>query len=345
MSTPHADVDDADRLARVKLSSAIEPGDLRVTGLVDEPGAVKVLDYLEAAGEVENHWGFGIGQELARADPARLLEQAAVAGIRFIIPGDPEWPYRLADLRDAGALQERGGEPVGLWVRGAGDLTQFGANAVAVVGSRAATDYGMQQATELSRELAATGHTVVSGLAYGVDQAAHRGALIADGPTIAVLPGGVDRPYPAAHAQLLEAIAERGLVVSEAPPGAGPTRTRFLARNRIVAGLSEGTVVVEGALRSGALNTAHWTTNLHRPLMGVPGPVSSAASTGVNQLIRLGQASMVTTAQDVITDVTTCAARGDGGAKQLDESFVPGPVRSTQRAIPTPAAGASAPRR
>ena len=198
MSTPHADIDDADRLARVKLSSAIEPGDLRVTGLVDELGAVKVLDYLEAAGEVENHWGFGIGQELARADPARLLEQAAVVGIRFIIPGDPEWPYRLADLRDAGALHERGGEPVGLWVRGAGDLTQLGANAVAVVGSRAATDYGMQQATELSRELAATGHTVVSGLAYGVDQAAHRGALIADGPTIAVLPGGVDRPYPAA---------------------------------------------------------------------------------------------------------------------------------------------------
>src|SRR3546814_10601544 len=90
MSTPHADIDDADRLARVKLSSAIEPGDLRVTGLVDELGAVKVLDYLEAAGEVENNWGFGIGQELARADPARLLDQAAVVGIRLIIPGDPE---------------------------------------------------------------------------------------------------------------------------------------------------------------------------------------------------------------------------------------------------------------
>jgi DNA processing protein len=98
-------------------------------------------------------------------------------------------------------------------------------------------------------------------------------------------------------------------------------------------------------VRSGALNTAHWATNLHRPVMGVPGPVSSAASTGVNQLIRLGQASMVINAQDVITDVTTRAARAAGGAKQLDESFVPGPVRSTQRAIPTPAAGASAPRR
>lgn len=340
-----ADVDDADRLARVTLSRTIEPGDLRVTDLVAELGAGKVLGYLEAAGEVENHWGFALAQELGRVDPAQVLEQAAARGIRFIVPGDAEWPTQLDALRDTGALYDRGGEPVGLWVRGAHDLRQFAGNAVAVVGSRAATSYGTEQATELSRDLAAMGHTVVSGLAYGVDQAAHRGALLAGGPTIAVLPGGVDRPYPAAHAQLLEAIAERGLVVSEAPPGAGPTRTRFLARNRIVAGLAEGTVVVEGAVRSGAINTAHWTTNLHRPLMGVPGPVSSAASTGVNQLIRLGQASMVTNAQDVITDVMTHTARTAGGAEQLDESFVPDPVRSPRRAAPDPAAGVSAPRR
>ena len=348
MSTPHADVDDADRLARVKLSSAIEPGDLRVTGLVGELGAVKVLDYLEAAGEVENHWGFTIGRELAHVDPGKVLEQAVDRGIRFVIPGDAEWPDRLAGLRGAGALHDRGGEPVGLWIRGAGDLTRLAANAVAVVGSRAATSYGTHQATELSRDLATMGHTVVSGLAYGVDQAAHRGALLAGGPTIAVLPGGVDRPYPAAHAQLLEAIAERGLVVSEAPPGAGPTRTRFLARNRVVAGLSEGTVVVEAALRSGALNTAHWTTNLHRPVMGVPGPVSSAASTGVNQLVRLGQASMVTSAQDVITDLTThanaAATAADGASGEPDESFIPGPVSSMRSGVPGPMAPGRRPR-
>ena len=104
-------------------------------------------------------------------------------------------------------------------------------------------------------------------------------------------------------------------------------------------------MVVEGAVRSGAINTAHWTTNLHRPLMGVPGPVSSAASIGVNQLIRLGQASMVTNAQDVITDVMTHTARTAGGAEQVDESFVPDPVRSPRRAAPDPAAGVSAPRR
>lgn len=333
------DVDDADRLARVTLSRSIEPGDLRVTGLVAELGAGKVLGYLEAAGEVENHWGFALAQELGRVDPAQVLEQAAARGIRFIVPGDAEWPTQLGALRAAGALHDRGGEPVGLWVLGSHDLRHLAGNAVAVVGSRAATSYGTEQATELGRDLATMGHTVISGAAFGVDQAAHRGALLAGGPTIAVMPGGVDRPYPAAHAQLLEAIAERGLVVSEAPPGAGPTRTRFLARNRITAGLAEGTVVVEGAVRSGAMNTAHWTTNLHRPLMGVPGPVSSAASTGVNQLIRLGQASAVTTAQDVVTDLMTHQARAaSSGADQVDESFLPGSVRSPGTAFSGPPA-------
>jgi len=304
-----------------------------------------VLDYLEAAGDVERHWAFDLGQELGHVNPDQVLEQAAARGIRFIVPGDAEWPTQLSALQHAGALHERGGEPVGLWVRGSHDLRQLTGNAVAVVGSRAATSYGTEQATELSRDLAAMGHTVISGLAYGVDQAAHRGALLAGGPTIAVMPCGADRPYPAAHAQLLEAIAERGLVVSEAPPGAGPTRTRFLARNRIVTALAEGTLVVEGAARSGAINTAHWATNLHRPVMGVPGPVTSAASVGVNQLIRLGSATAVATAQDVITDVMTHAARAAGGGEQLDESFVPGPVRARQQAVTTAAAPAVTPRR
>lgn len=345
MTTHVVDAAAVDRLARVKLSCVIEPGDLRVTGLVSELGAAKVVDYLEAAGDVERHWAFALGADLGHVDADQMLEQAAARGIRFLVPGDAEWPAQLGDLRHAGALHERGGEPVGLWVRGAHDLRELAGNAVAVVGSRAATSYGTEQATELSRDLAAMGHTVVSGLAYGVDQAAHRGALVAGGPTIAVMPCGVDRPYPAAHAQLLEAIAERGLVVAEAPPGAGPTRTRFLARNRIVAGMAEGTVVVEGALRSGALNMARWSTNLHRPLMGVPGPVTSASSAGVHQLIRLGQASMVTTAQDVITDLTTHAYSASAAHDLLDESFVPGEVRSPLSQVPGTIAPAAAPRR
>jgi len=332
MSVTTSDVDEADRLARVKLSCTIEPGDLRVTGLVSELGASKAISYLEAAAEVEPHWAFSIGHELAHVDASRVLEQAESGGIRFLTPADAEWPNRLGALRDAGALHDRGGEPVGLWVRGEGDLRQVAANAVAVVGSRAATSYGMEQASDLSRELTSMGQTIASGLAFGVDQAAHRGALAAGGPTIAVMPCGVDRPYPTAHAQLLEAIAQRGLVVSETVPGTAPTRTRFLARSRIVAGLSEGTVVVEGAVRSGALNTAHWTTNLHRPLMGMPGPVTSAASTGVNQLIRSGQASMVTNAQEVLTDLT--AAATVASAPAIDESNVPATRRKAPDRVP-----------
>jgi DNA processing protein len=316
---------EADRLARVKLSCTIEPGDLRVAGLVSELGAGRVVGYLEAAADVDAHWAFPIGQQLAHIDPARVLEQAADRGIRFLVPGESEWPDQLGALRDAGALHERGGEPIGLWVRGEGDLRQAAAAAVAVVGSRAATSYGLELASGLGRDLASMGQTIISGAAYGIDQAAHRGALVGGGPTIAVLPCGADRAYPAAHAQLLDTIAQRGLVVSEGPPGTAPTRLRFLARNRIVAGLAEGTVLVEGAVRSGALNTAHWTTNLHRPVMGVPGPVSSAASVGVHQLIRLGEATMVTNAREVLTDLTTPVA--EARPEQVDESYLPPPVR------------------
>lgn len=297
-----------ERLARVKLSCAIEPGDPRVNGLADELGAVKVLGYLEAAGEIVPHWGYSIGQQLAHVDPERVLAKAAARSIRFLTPADAEWPHQLDELRTARALNERGGIPLGLWVRGEGDLRELTAAAVAVAGSRAATSYGVEQAQMLSGDPAARGRTVVGGLAFGVDQAAHRGALGAGGPTIAVMPCGVDRPYPAAHAQLLEAIARRGLVVSEAPPGAAPTRLRFLARNRLVAGLSEGTVVVEGAVRSGALNSAQWTTNLHRPVLGVPGPVTSAASMGVNQLIRHGRATAVISAEEIVSDIAAHAA-------------------------------------
>ena len=320
---------EADRLACVKLSCATEPGDLRVTGLVSEAGAGKVLGYLEAAAEVESHWAFSIGHDLAHVDPSRVLEQAARHGIRFVIPGDAEWPDQLGALRDAGALHDRGGEPVGLWVRGEGDLRQAAATSVAVVGSRAATSYGQDQAGSLSRELASMGQTIISGASYGVDQAAHRGALAAGGPTIAVLPCGADRAYPSAHAQLLDAIAQRGLVVSEGPPGTAPTRTRFVARNRIVAALAEGTVLVEGAVRSGALNTARWATNLHRPVLGLPGPVTSAASAGVHQLIRVGEATMVTNVQEILNDLTAPPAADAARSARVDESYVPSPVRHT----------------
>ncbi len=141
---------------------------------------------------------------------------------------------------------------------------------------------------------------MVSGAAFGIDQAAHRGALAVRAPTVAVLACGVDRAYPSAHKNLLDYIGDVGLVVSELPPGCAPTRLRFLSRNRVIAALAQGTVVVEAAVRSGALNTANWATRLNRVLMGVPGPVTSAPSEGVHELIRTRDAALVTKGADVL---------------------------------------------
>jgi DNA processing protein len=171
---------------------------------------------------------------------------------------------------------------------------------VAVVGSRSATSYGAGVASEIAAHVARADVCVVSGAAFGIDQAAHRGALAVKGRTVAVLACGADRAYPSAHKNLLDYIADTGVVVSELPPGCAPTKIRFLSRNRLIAALSRGTVVVEAALRSGALNTANWTTRLNRVLMGVPGPVTSAPSEGVHQLIRTGGAALVTNGAEVL---------------------------------------------
>ena len=168
------------------------------------------------------------------------------------------------------------------------------------MGSRSATTYGGSVAGEIAGALARESWTVVSGAAFGIDQAAHRGALASRGPTVAVLACGADRAYPSAHRSLIDYIADVGLVVSEAAPGCAPTRIRFLARNRLIAALARGTVVVEAAVRSGALNTASWAAGLGRAVMGVPGPVTSAPSAGVHQLIRARDAVLVTSGEEVL---------------------------------------------
>ena len=179
--------------------------------------------------------------------------------------------------------------------------TKFRAE-VAVVGSRSATAYGSHVATELGYGLASRGWTVVSGGAYGIDAAAHRGALSAGGVTAAVLACGVDRPYPAGHASLFERIAEQGLLISEWPPGADPHRYRFLVRNRVIAGLTRGTVMVEANARSGARQTLGRAAALRRPAMVVPGPVTSAMSVGCHQAIRAG-GRLVTSYEEVLEEV------------------------------------------
>lgn len=293
MSCPHDE-----RLARVRLSRAAEPGVATLCDQVADRGALETIARCEAKA-ARGEDAFAWVARLRTVDPERELERAQRMGIRFVVPGDDEWPRSLEDLRRVEPLHGRGGEPIGLWVRGPLRLDAL-ADSVAVVGSRSATTYGTSVTHDLAATVARSGRPVVSGAAYGIDQAAHRGAIAVGGTTVAVLACGADRVYPAEHAPLITHIGEHGAVVSEAAPGSSPMRVRFLARNRLIAALTTGTVLVEAAMRSGALNTANWALGLNRPLMGVPGPVTSAASGGVHERIRTAAATLVTSGEEVL---------------------------------------------
>lgn len=285
----------SERETRMLLCCAMEGGDPAVVDLVGRLGVRDAWARVLAG---------GLGEPAARRAAGTDLELArrltAEAGARFVIPGDEEWPPGLADLQQVPSIQRRGGEPFGLWLRGPGHLGAAGARSVAVVGSRAATAYGTGMAADLAADLADHGVAVVSGGAFGIDAAAHRGALSVGGPTVAVVANGVDVAYPPGNASLFEAIGRDHLVVSELPPAAHPTRVRFLARNRLIAAMTSGTVVVEAALRSGARNTAGWASECGRPVMAVPGPVHSRASAAPHLMIRSGQAVLVTSAAEVL---------------------------------------------
>ncbi len=227
-------------------------------------------------------------------DEAAFRRDLEAHGFRWVARSDRAFPQLLGSIHDP---------PPGLFVRGESALDRLRQPSVAIVGARACSAYGTAVATELGRELAAAGLLVVSGLARGIDAAAHRGALAsatsAAGGTLAVLGCGIDRDYPRAHAQLALEVAQRGLIVSEYPPGVEPAPWRFPARNRIVAGLTRATVVVEARERSGALITADLALDEGREVLAVPGEITSALSQGTNALLRLG-AVPVTGVADVL---------------------------------------------
>lgn len=297
LEQPATPVTEADRLARVTLSCAVEPGDGTTSSLVLQLGAERALEQSLSATDGET--GEMLARRLAEVDPERQLDQAMRCGIRFLVPGDPEWPTGLDQLDDAITDAGFGGTPPGLWVKGPMPLTEL-ATSVAVVGSRAASVYGVEMTRAVCEHLALAGVPVVSGGALGVDVEAHAAALSADGVTAAVLACGVDRVYPAQNRLLLQHLAAEFAVVSEQPPASAPTRPRFLARNRLIAAMTSGTVVVEAALRSGALNTAGWAESLHRQVMCVPGPVTSYTSRGVNNFLREGRGTVVTHGAEVL---------------------------------------------
>jgi DNA processing protein len=258
-----------------------------------------------------------VGARAATDESLADLRNAERCGGRLVVPEDDEWPalplhsltLAVADEpSEPGHVSDRTRAlvpPLALWVRGPERLDELTDRAVAIVGSRAATAYGEHVAGDLALGLGERGWTVVSGAAYGIDAAAHRGALAADGATIAVLACGIDRAYPTGNGALLARIADSGLLVSEWPPGAAPHGHRFLVRNRLIAALTRGTVVVEAAARSGARATAKRAQKLGKQVMVVPGPVTSAMSVGCHELLRdqEGGATLVTCAQHVIETV------------------------------------------
>ncbi|MFF8833620.1 DNA-processing protein DprA [Streptomyces sp. NPDC015131] len=290
-------VNEHERQARAALTRVVEPGDEHGGRWLRELGAAELLRRLTSAPH-EDGILTGVGdlrlqgyrKRAARADPERDLAAVAACGGRFVVPGDPEWPTQLDDLGDA--------RPIGLWVRGRSDLRRWALRSVALVGARACTPYGAHMAATLASGLAERGWVVVSGAAFGVDGAAHRGALASGGATVAVLACGVDVVYPRGHTQLIARIAEQGLVIGELPPGSHPTPSRFILRNRVIAALTRGTVVVEAEYRSGSLVTARAAQRLGRFTMGVPGPATSGLSAGVHELLR-GEAELVTDAAEI----------------------------------------------
>lgn len=292
------------RQARAYLLRVAEPPAAALYDFVAEQGAV-IAAKLVRDGDVPAD----VAEETAARRHLDLSAQdiaaADRAGARLVVPEDEEWPaWPFSALRTAlGRGLRWAGQPLALWVRGQSPLTDLVDRAVAVVGARAATAYGEHNAAEFGYGLAEANHTVVSGAAYGIDGAAHRGCLAGGGVTIAILACGVDVPYPAGHADLLDRVAGSGAVLSEYPPGTPPARHRFLVRNRLIAAVAAGTVVIEAGRRSGARNTAAAARALGRAVMAMPGPVSSAMSVGCHELLRAGEASLVTGVPDVLEEV------------------------------------------
>ncbi|GAA3337573.1 DNA-processing protein DprA [Curtobacterium pusillum] len=314
-----------DVLARVAWSVLAEPGDVVAGELVTLFGAQESLAMVRRAvesgpddlvGRLRSGVSFADGPDRVRtaivaalerwrpraggADPNAAVTAGTAVGARLVVPGDPGWPTALDDLGPHA--------PFVLWSRSEQDDPVGAAGcvgAMAVVGCRANTVAGAEAAAEIASLAADAGVEIVSGGAYGIDAVAHRVAVAAGTPTTAVLAGGIDQFYPAGNHELLRNVLARGRVLSESPPGTRPTRWRFLSRNRLIAALSEATVVVEAAARSGALNTAHHAMQLGRPVFAVPGAFTSAASVGCHRLIAQGNAQIVVSPRDPITAVLT----------------------------------------
>lgn len=297
-----------DRMARVALTWLAEPGNQTVWAIVQQHGAPAALRQVLTGDVADPALRAALVARTATGDPLRhaeiALRRTDRLGARLVVPTDTEWPAAVNDLAtvdpNTPELAKDGiRPPLCLWVRGDRPVNEAFTQAVSIVGARAATAYGTHVAGDLASGLTDRGWTVASGGAYGVDAAAHRGALAAGGSTAVVLACGVDRPYPAGNAAMFDRIVERGLLISEWPPGAEPLRHRFLRRNRVLAATA-GTVLVEATPRSGSMQMMNQALALNRPALVVPGPVTSQMSKGCHELLRTNPAARVVTCVDDI---------------------------------------------
>lgn len=301
-------------------SFLVEPGDRVAGALIRRLGSSEALSRIvgrPAASTLADDElsAADIAEALARWEPRletpalfRSLTSAATLGIRLVRDGDEVWPDGLVDLGDNG--------PRVLWVRGQVDALPNTATSVAIVGARASTGYGEHVAMDFAAGFVSRGYAVVSGGAYGIDGMAHRATLACGGVTVAVMAGGLDNLYPSGHEELLKRIMNTGAVVSEVPPGGAPTRWRFLQRNRLIAAMAGGTVVIEAGYRSGSLNTATHARDLDRPLGVVPGPITSGQSAGCHRLLRTNPAAELVTSVADMVDLMTGDVRDEEFAQR-----------------------------
>lgn len=256
-----------------------------------EPGAIKIARTIESDGVESVYEAIPMSE---RADIRTLYNAIAECGAEILIPEDLQWPSALNDLEVP---------PVALIVKG--DISTLTLPSLAIVGTRNPTPYGVRAAQEFAAGFVDRGWSIVSGGAYGIDSAAHKGALIAEGLTIAITASGIDSTYPASNQRLFDEIAENGAIVTEYLPGSIARPHRFLVRNRLIAALSKGTLVVEAAFRSGSLRTARDAAELMRPVMAIPGPISSPTSDGCHRLIGERSAEIVTSVADAYELLTS----------------------------------------
>ncbi|HNX52744.1 MAG TPA: DNA-processing protein DprA [Pontiellaceae bacterium] len=284
-----------DREAYIALNMIEGIGPIKVRALIDALGSPQAVFDPEQTGLRAVK---GIGEKLfetiltqrTQVDPQAELEKAESLGVRIITPVDAEYPPALKTIYDP---------PLALYVRG--ELLPKDRHALGIVGSRQCTSYGLSTADRLAYQLAQTGFTVVSGLARGIDTVAHEGALKGKGRTIAVLGAAIDQLYPPENAELADAIAGSGAVLSEYPLGRQADRQTFPYRNRIISGLSMGVIVVEAGFKSGALHTSDAAMEQGRSVFAVPGRIDSPASKGTNRLIKNG-AKLVDNVNDILEE-------------------------------------------